>query len=115
MIYAITVLLGTLIMWLSLLIIVPIAQKLADFAFPPWSEALWKLAVIAGVCNVASVALDLVHPWLALVVGAIIFWVFMVKWFQIDFFGAVIIVVVSWIARALVTGIVVGALVTALG
>ncbi|GAH67003.1 unnamed protein product, partial [marine sediment metagenome] len=86
--------------WVSLLIIVPIARKLADFAFPPWPEALWKLAVIALACNVVAVALDPVHFILSLVAGAVVFFTLMVKWFEIDFFGAIMIVIVSWVVRA---------------
>ena len=97
--YAITIVIGSLVSWLILLIVVPISQKLADFAFPPWGEALWKLALVALACTAVETGLGPIHWLLAWVVSAILFWVLMVKWFQIDFFGAVIIVIVSWVTQ----------------
>ena len=110
MFYVLVFLIGTIITWVTLLIVIPIAQKLADFGFPPWPETLWKLAVIAAGVNAASVALDPVHWLLATLVSAIVFFTFMVKWFQIDFFGAMIIVVVSLIVRSVLMIFAMGAL-----
>lgn len=42
--YVLGFLIGTAVSWVSLLIVMPIAQRLAEFSMPPWPEALWKLA-----------------------------------------------------------------------
>lgn len=111
--YVLGFLIGTAVSWVSLLIIVPIAQRLAEFSMPPWPEALWKLAVIAAVANAISIALGPVHVWLSWIVGFVAFWWLMVKWFDVDLFGAVIIVVVSWFLRIFLVGAIVGALLAA--
>lgn len=108
--YVLSFLVATIITWVILLIVVPIAQKLADFGMPPWPEALWKLAVISGGVNLVSLALDPIHWLLAIVASAIVFWVLMVKWFQVDFFGAVIIVAIGWIVRSVLMIYLLGAL-----
>lgn len=111
--YLILILIGTAITWVGLLIVIPIAQKLADFAMPPWPETLWKLAVVAGAVNVVTVLLDPVNSWLALLVGAGVFWALMVRWFRIDLFGAVIIVFLSWMLRWVLLATVFGSLIAA--
>ena len=111
MIHVLAILLGTIVSWVTLLIVVPIARKLADFAWPPWPEALWKLAVIALAGNVITVALDPVNALLSWAVGGVVFWVLMVKWFEIDLFGAIVIVFVSWIVRVVLMVHLLGALV----
>ena len=108
--YAIAFLAGTFITWVILLIVVPIAQKLADFGMPPWPETLWKLAVVAAAYVAVTVALNPVHGFVSEIGGAIVFFFLMVKWFQIDFFGAVIIVVVSGFVRFLLVGVTIAAL-----
>jgi len=113
MLYVIMFLVGTFISWVVLLIVVPIAQKLADFSMPPWPEALWKLAVVAGVINLVALLLDPVNWFLSWIVAAVLFWVLMVKWFDVDFFGATIIVVISWVVRIFLFGLVIAAIASA--
>jgi len=96
---------GTVISWVSLLVVIPIAQKLADFSMPPWSQALWKLAVVAAAGNVVAVALDPVNFWLSAGVGGAVFWLIMWWWFDMDFFGALIAAGVSMILRSVVGAI----------
>jgi hypothetical protein len=67
-----------------------------------------------GRGNGISMALDPIHTFLSWVVGFIVFWTFMVKWFDVDFFGAVIIVFVSWAIRILLLGAIFTAVMTAL-
>lgn len=98
--FLITFAIGSVISWVLLLVIVPIAQRLADFSLPPWPETLWKLAVVVVAVNAVSVALEMVNVWLSYIGGAVVFWVFMVKWFDVDFFGAFIIIAVTVIVRA---------------
>jgi hypothetical protein len=109
MVYVLAFLIGTLVSWVMLLIVVPIARKLADFSMPPWPETLWRLAIVAAAVNLVTIALDPVNAIVSWVAGAIVFFTLMVKWFDVDLFGAVIIVVVSWFARMLILGAVMAA------
>lgn len=94
----ILVLVGTFLSWISLVILIAIGQGLADLSVPPWPETLWKLAVIAAVVDVLTIALPL-HPLLTSLIVAVVFWIFMVKWFQVDLLGAIILVVLSMVIR----------------
>lgn len=104
MTFLVVFLLGTFISWVSLLIVIPIAQKLADFSFPPWCEALWKLAVVAAAANLAEILGSLASEMIGWIAGAAVFFALMYKWFDVDFFGAIIIVFVSWVLRILLVG-----------
>ena len=104
------ILVGTVISWITLLIVVPIAQKLADFGMPPFPQMLWMLAVVAVASNGASTVLALVNPLLGWAGGVIVFWTLMWKWFDLDLWGAVIIVVVSWVIRMFLLTAVMGLL-----
>jgi len=108
--YVLTIVIGGIITWVGLLIVVPIAQKLADFSMPPWPEALWRLAVIALGVNVVTVAVDPINVWLSWAAGAVVFWFLMWKWFQVDLFGAFVIVAVTGIARVVLLGLGMGLL-----
>jgi hypothetical protein len=102
--YVLNFLIGTFLSWVSLLIVVPISQRLAEFSFPPWEEALWKLLVVAAAASLVSTVVGSFSGFLALIVGGIMFWSLMVKWFDVDMFGAIIIVVIT---RALNYGLLV--------
>ena len=110
MFYVLAFLIGTIITWVILLIVVPIAQKLANFGMPPWPETLWKLAVISGGVNLVSLVLDPVHWLVGVIVSGIVFFTLMVKWFQVDLFGGIIIVLVGWIVRNVLMMFVLGSL-----
>jgi hypothetical protein len=93
-----------LIEWALLLIVIPIARRLADFSMPGPVEMAWKLLVIVLLKNLVGTGATYVlnMPFLGSIIGAVIFWVGMVKVFEIDFFGAVIIMVVSWVLQYIV-------------
>lgn len=105
--FALTFLILTLISLITLLIVIPIARKVADFSMPPWPETLWKLAVVAGVVNAISLGLAPVNIVVSWIVATVVFWVIMVKWFDVDLFGAIIIVIVSSLVRIVVSTVVV--------
>lgn len=92
-------LIGSLVTWVTLMIVVPIAGRLAEFSFPGWGTAAWQLAVVALVTNAATAALQPVSGLLGTIVGLIVFWGLMVKWFEVNLLGAVLIVVISWVVR----------------
>lgn len=103
---------GTVVTWLTLLVVLPIAQKLADFGLPGWRDLLWQLAVVAVVVNGVSLALAPFSGILSWLASSVVFWVMMVKWFDVDLFGAVVIVavniVIGIIARVVLVAVLVG-------
>jgi len=96
---ALVLLFGAAFSWVTLVILIAIGQKLADLSVPPWPETLWKLAVIAIVYNALAAVLEPVNWLLSIVIGAVVFWTLMVKWFQVDFLGATILVVLSTVIQ----------------
>lgn len=93
--YVLLFLIGTLLSWVSLLVVVPIAQKIAEFSFPPWDESAWKLLIVASATSLVSTAVGAFSTYLSWLVGAAVFWILMVKWFDVDMFGAVAIAFVT--------------------
>lgn len=102
--FILLILLGTAITWVTLMIVVPIAGRLAEFSFPGWATAAWQLAVIALVTNAASVLLAPVSGILSMIASAILFWGLLVKWFDLNLMGAVLVVVISWFVRMALVG-----------
>ena len=90
---------GTVVNWVVLMVVIPIAQRLGDFGTPPFVEMAWKLALVVLATNVASDLTGLVNPWLGWGVGLVVFWTGMAKVLDLDFFGACMIVLVSWLLR----------------
>jgi hypothetical protein len=103
-------LLQTLATWVSLLIIVPLAQKLADFGLPAWGELLWKLAVTAAAYSITLGIVGLVSPWAARFVAIAPLWLLMRMWFDLDWFGLVVIVVGTWLLNTFVAVLLISAL-----
>ena len=98
-------LLGTFLSWISLVILIAVGQGIADLGVPPWPETLWKLAVIAIVGDALVILLP-PNVLLVNLVAAVVYWTFMVKWFQVDFQGAIILALLSRFIRvALIWGI----------
>ncbi len=96
--------------WVVLMVVLPIAQRLADFALPDLVERSWKLLVIIVASTLAAMFLGAINPLVGMIASVAVFWIGMVKVFDVDMFGAVIIVVIRW----LVNWLLVGALVVAL-
>ncbi|MBT3199878.1 MAG: hypothetical protein HN350_08170 [Phycisphaerales bacterium] len=95
----IPLLFGIFFSWISLVILIAVGQNIADLSVPPWPETLWKLAVVACVPNILVMLLPL-NPILTGLIVIVVFWTFMVKWFDVDFLGAIILSVLSMIIRA---------------
>lgn len=85
--------------WVVLVLVVRIGGRIADITIPPWPETLWKLAVVAAVSVGVGYGLDQVNGFLSIVGTAIVFWTFMVKWFDADFFAACVLTVISWFVK----------------
>lgn len=103
--YVVAFLVGTVLQWVVLLIVIPIAQKLTDFSLPPWPERMWKLAVVSAATVGISLLLMPVNWFPALVVGAIAFFGLLYKWFDIDLLGAIVIVIASRVVAAILNGL----------
>ena len=101
---------GFAIQWVALVILIIIGQNLADLDVPPFPEMLWKTAVIVAASSVVTTVLDLAHPIVGWLGGLVIFWILMVKWFKVDLFGAVVLVVLSFVLRIFLLGLVLAAL-----
>lgn len=105
---------GFAIQWGILVILILIGQNIADLDVPPFPEMLWKTAIIVAASSAVTTVLDLVQPILGWLGGLVIFWILMVKWFKVDFFGAVVLVVLSFLLRVVLLGLLLGALGVAL-
>lgn len=110
LVYGVAFIAFTIASWVVLLLAIPIAQKLAQFSMPLWPEALWKLAVIAGATNAASMALAPINFWLAAIAGTAVMWVLLAKWFDVDFFGMMVVVFVTMVVRSFVAAFAAGTL-----
>ncbi|MDP6045416.1 MAG: hypothetical protein QGH94_02630 [Phycisphaerae bacterium] len=108
-ILAIIILFSILFSWVSLVIVIAVGQNIADLSVPPWPETLWKLAVIAIVSNLIVVFLPL-GPILSALILIVVFWTLMVKWFQVDFLGAIILSAISAVIRWALLGLINGLL-----
>jgi len=47
---------GSLLEWVVLMVVIPIAQRLADFSLPTLGETAWKLLAIVVAKNLAAAA-----------------------------------------------------------
>ena len=104
-------LVGSLVEWIILLIVIPIAQRLADFSMPEPVELAWKLAVIVLLKNVVAVGVGVpAGGFVGNIVAAVVFWVGLWKVFDLDMFGAVIIVVVSFLVQMFIGTLILNAI-----
>ena len=60
--YLVAWLIGVALGWVVLLVVMLIAQRIADFGMPPFAEFAWRAAVVVGVTSAVGGALDLVDP-----------------------------------------------------
>ncbi len=92
----IAIIIESFLSWAVLMIVIPVASRIARFSFPGLKESAWKLAVVVLATNLIAFALSPVIGMWAAIVNVVIFWTAMVKWFDVDFIGAVVIVVVNF-------------------
>ena len=102
--FIVSLLVSTVSTWVTLSIVIPIAQKFAEFSMPPWREAWWKLGIIAfAVCAVELPISLYIHPMLAWPVGVAVLWGFLAKWFDVDGFGLWVVIGVNFIVNIVVS------------
>ena len=90
---------GTIISWVGLMIVVPIAGKWLGFGIPSLGEFAWKLAVIVLAASVVSAVLTPVHWALASVASFALIWLLMSRWFDADLLGVIVTLVLWWLLR----------------
>ena len=100
---------GSIMEWVILLVVIPIAQRLADFSMPPALEMAKKLLGIVLLKSFIGAGIAMVLGGLfGSIAAAIVLWTGLTKIFDLDFFGAVMIVGVSFVLRAFVVGALIG-------
>ena len=109
-----TLLICCAVEWLVLCFVVPIAQRLADFSLPPPVEMAGKLLVIVLTTNLVSFGIIALigSSLLANILALAVFWGGMVKVFEVDMFGAIIIVVMRFLVQMFVVGAIVALFLT---
>ena len=94
---------GSAIEWLILLVVIPIAQRLADFSMPPALEMAKKLFIIVLLKSIIGMGIAMIlGGFPGSIAAAIVLWTGLVKLLDLDFFGAIMIVVVSFVLRSFV-------------
>lgn len=93
------ILVAFVIQWAILMVVIPIAGRIAGFSFPGFKFAAGRLAVVVLATSIASAFLSPVSSLLAWAVSLVIFWVAMVKWFDVDLMGAAVICVVNFFVQ----------------
>jgi hypothetical protein len=86
----------TIVNWVVLMIVIPVAQRLGDFDLPNLPDRWWRILIMAAALTATHV---LVHQTeLGLIIGSIlafiVLWAFMYIYFDADAFGTVMVVVV---------------------
>lgn len=90
----------SILTWIVLMVIVPFAQRVAEFGLPPLGEMAWKLMVVVVLANTIEVTFGLAGWWVGWLAGGVAFWAGMYQVFEgLDFFGACIIVVINWVLQ----------------
>ena len=91
--YLLYYLVSTAVFYVLLLAAVPLGRKFAEFGFPPWTQAAWKLAVMAAAAAAVSVFTAPFLWFFNIVLVFAVLWFFLWKWFDADALGAVVVTV----------------------
>jgi hypothetical protein len=98
--FIISLVISCAITWVLLILSMLLVSRIADLAFPPLVDFLWKSAIVVVGSNlmVLWVAL-LTLPLLGILVGFITFLVLMAKLFDFELWQIFVIVVGTWVIR----------------
>jgi len=94
-------LIGSFILWLLLLLALLSASRIADFSLPPVGPFLGKAAIVAAGVTGAGVGLDFVSGFLSWIVAMALFFGLLIKLFDMDLWGAVAVVIATWVLSRL--------------
>lgn len=88
---------ASLLEWVLLLVVTPIAQRLADFSMPPAIEMAWKLAVLVLLKNAIGYGISVAanNRWLGVIALLVAFFVGLKKVLDVNLHAAAVIVVLS--------------------
>jgi hypothetical protein len=96
-----------------LLLVILIGKNWADLSMPPLGQLLLRVIVISAVTMLVDLLLSQVMGILGWAGSLVVFWYMMYKWFNCDLFGAVILIVISFVLRMLIGIAILGAIVSA--
>ena len=94
-------LIGSFILWLLLLLALVITARIADFSLPPVGAFLGKAAIVAAGVTGAAIGLDAVSGFLSWIVAVALFFGLLIKLFDMDLWGAVAVVIATWVLSRL--------------
>ncbi len=104
--YVIAFFVYTLISWIFLMIVLPIARSIVDFSLPPMGELAWRAAVVAGAGVLTDMVLSPISGLLAMVAGFVVFYGLMYKLFDSGLFSTFVIAVLNWLIVVLLSGMI---------
>jgi len=88
---AVQVLVGSA--WLLLLIL--IGQRWMDLTLPPLGPLVLRILVINLVITTIDLLLGIVSPWLGGIAAFLVLCTFLIRWFDCDLIGLVILVILD--------------------
>lgn len=88
--------------WLSLLVILPVAQAFGSMCLPTWPDRIWRTGIVACAGTWAGMVAGMVHWALAPFACALVLWSLMRRWFDMDAYALVVTAILSWTLQALV-------------
>jgi hypothetical protein len=88
---------GFLFTWLPLIMILPLAS---NRALPGKGTTVLRLAVIAAVVNMVQLCFIHISMITGMFVSVVFFYIMLIVWFRISLWRAAIVVILTWIVRA---------------
>ena len=98
MVFELQVAFATALLWVSFMIVMTLTAKVLDFGLPVLTETMWKLAVLAFCVSVADVILP-IGGLFGFLVTTTVFLVGASKWFEMEFYQAALVTVLSRIVQ----------------
>ena len=98
MVFELQVAFATALLWVSFMIVMTLTAKVLDFGLPVLTDTMWKLAILAFCVTVA----DFILPFgclLNYIVTTLIFLAGASKWFEMEFYQAALVTVLSRIVQ----------------
>jgi hypothetical protein len=100
--FFISLVVSLFVTWVVLALAMLLVSRIADIAFPPLPDFLWKTAVVVVASNVLAFPAFLLSFILGYIVGIIAFFGLMVKLLDLDLWQTVVIVIGVWVVRFLI-------------